>query len=353
LVSVGVIGCGYWGPNLIRNFGQIGDCRVVSCSDLSDERLKHVKNLHPNIRTTKDYMEIINDKKIDAVAIATPASMHFDMAKKALLNNKHVLIEKPMTNNAERAEELIAIAKERKKVLMVDHTFEYTSPVRKIKDMVENSELGKIFSIDMIRVNLGIFQKDINVIWDLAPHDISILLFLLKKMPVSVKADGIGHIQNGIADDAHLTLKFPEKIMAHIHVSWLNPLKIRKITVVGSRKMLVYDDTEQSGKIKIYDKGVALERNSVPRDRYYDTWEEFRLVYRSGDVDIPKLEEKEPLNAMCRHFIECIKSGKTPVSDGISGLRVVKVIEALQESLKGSGKEIFIDAKESYVNTVN
>ena len=346
MVNIGVIGCGYWGPNLIRNFEQIGECKVISCSDLSDERLEHVKKLYPHIKTTKDYMEIINDRKIDAVAIATPVSKHFEMAKKALLGNKHTLIEKPITHNAENAKELIEIAKNRKKVLMVDHTFEYTSAVSKIKEIINNNELGRILSIDMIRVNLGLFQKDINVIWDLAPHDISILLFLIKQMPISVKADGMDHIQNGIADDAHLTLKFPGKLMAHMHVSWLDPLKIRKITIVGNKKMLVYDDTEQSEKIKIYDKGVTLERNSIPGDKYYDTWEEFNLVYRRGDVDIPKLDEGEPLNAMCRHFIECIKTGNTPVSDGISGLRVVKVIEALQESLKNQGREVFLDAKE-------
>lgn len=346
MVNIGVVGCGYWGPNLIRNFGQIKECKVMSCSDLSEDRLNHIKNLHPDIKTTKDYMDIINDKKIDAIVIATPVSTHFGIAKKALLNGKHVLIEKPITNSSENAKELIEIAKKQKKVLMVDHTFEYTSAVNKIKEMIDNNNLGRILSIDMIRVNLGLFQKDINVIWDLAPHDISILLFLIGQMPISVKADGMDHVQSGIADDAHITLKFPDKIMAHMHVSWLDPLKIRKITIVGNKKMLVYDDVEQSEKIKIYDKGVTLEKNKIPGDKYYDTWEEFRMVYRRGDVDAPKLEEKEPLNVMCRHFIDCIKTGKAPISGGISGLRVVKVIEALQESLKSHGKEIVIDTKE-------
>ena len=344
MVNIGVIGCGYWGPNLIRNFSQIEGCKVLWCSDLREERLSHMKEIYPNIKTTKDCMDIINDRNVDAVAIATPVSGHFGIAKKALMSGKHALIEKPITNNAKDAKELIEIAKKSKKVLMVDHTFEYTSAVSKIKEIIGSGELGRVLSIDMIRVNLGLFQKDINVVWDLAPHDISILLFAMKKMPVSVKADGMDHIQNGIADDAHLTLKLPDKIMAHMHVSWLDPLKIRKITIVGNKKMLVYDDTEQNGKIKIYDKGVILEKSSMPKDRYYDTWEEFRLVYKSGDVSIPKLEEKEPLNVMCRHFIECINTGKKPTSDGIAGLRVVQVIEALQESLKNNGKEIFLDA---------
>lgn len=343
MVNIGVIGCGYWGPNLIRNFSQIKDCKVLWCADLRDDRLSHMKELYPNIKTTKNYIDIINDNEVDAIAIATPVSKHFEMAKKALANNKHTLIEKPITDNAENVKELIKIAEKNKKVLMVDHTFEYTSSVNKIKEIINNGELGKILSIDMIRVNLGLFQKDINVIWDLAPHDISILLFLMKMMPISVKADGMDHIQKDIVDDAHLTLKFPDKVMVHMHVSWLDPLKIRKITIVGNKKMLVYDDTEQNEKIKIYDKGVTLEKNNIPKDKYYDTWEEFKLVYRSGDVYTPKLEEKEPLNVMCSHFIDCIKTRKTPISDGIAGLRVVQVIEALQESLKNQGKEVFIN----------
>lgn len=344
MVNVGVIGCGYWGPNLIRNFNQINNCRVLWCADLRDERLSHMKEIYPNIKITKNYMDIINDKNVTAIAIATPVSKHFEIAKKALLSNKHTLIEKPITHNAEDAKELVKIAKKNKKILMVDHTFEYAAAMNKIKEIIKNDELGKILSIDMIRVNLGLFQKDINVIWDLAPHDISILLFLMKRMPISVKADGMDHIQKGIVDDAHLTLKFPDKIMVHIHVSWLDPLKIRKITIVGNKKMLVYDDTGQNGKIKIYDKGVNLEKNNMPKDKYYDTWEEFKLVYRSGETYAPKIEDKEPLNVMCSHFIDCIKTGKTPISDGIAGLKVVQVIEALQKSIKNQGKEVFLNA---------
>lgn len=343
MVNIGVIGCGYWGPNLIRNFSKIEECRVLWCSDLRDDRLNHMKELYPGIKATKNYMDIINDKNVDAVAISTPVSRHFEQAKAALLSNKHVLIEKPMTNNAEDAKELIKISNENKKVLMIDHTFEYAPAVNKIREIIENNDLGKILTIDMIRVNLGLFQKDINVIWDLAPHDISILMFLLKKMPVSVKAEGMDYVQKGISDDAHLTLKFPEEIMAHMHVSWLDPLKIRKVTIVGNKKMLVYDDTEQNEKVRIYDKGVALERNNAPKDKYYDTWEEFRLVYRSGEIHAPKIADKEPLSVMCRHFIECIKTKKNPTSDGLSGLRVIEVIEALQESLRNQGKEVFLD----------
>src|SRR3989338_688969 len=342
MVKIGVIGCGYWGPNLIRNFSSIEECQVLWCSDLREERLNHMKQLYPDIKTTKNYLDIIKDKNVDAVAIATPVSMHYGQAKISLENNKHVLVEKPLTSNPEHAKELIKIAEKNRKVLMVDHTFEYTSAVNEMKELLQKDELGKIFTIDMIRVNLGLFQKDINVIWDLAPHDASILLFLMGKMPLSVRAEGMAHVQNGIEDDAHLTLKFPERITAYIHVSWLDPLKIRKMTIVGNKKMLVYDDTEQNEKIKIYDKGVTLEKNSLPKDEYYDTWEEFRLVYRSGGVLMPKLDNKEPLNAMCSHFIDCIKNRKKPVSDGYSGLRVIQVIEAMQESLKNKGKEVFL-----------
>ena len=287
-------------------------------------------------------MEVIEDKNVHAVAIATPVSTHFELAKTALQNNKHVLVEKPLADNSEHAKELIEIAEKNKKIMMVDHTFEYASAINKIKGVLEAGELGKLFTIDMIRVNLGLFQKDINVVWDLAPHDISILLFLLGRMPTSVKADGMAYILENIEDDAHITLKFPDKITTHMHVSWLDPLKIRKTTIVGNKKMLVYDDTEQTEKIKIFDKGVTLEKNNLPKDEYYATWEEFRLVYRRGEAKVPVLDNKEPLNVMCRHFAECIKNNKKPLSDGLSGLRVVQVIEAIQESLRSKGKDVFL-----------
>tara|TARA_Y100000310_G_scaffold345466_1_gene465307 strand:- start:17401 stop:18438 length:1038 start_codon:yes stop_codon:yes gene_type:complete len=343
MVNIGVIGCGYWGPNLIRNLNSIRRGNVKWCSDLRDDRLNHMKKLYPEINITKNYMDLVNDKEIDAIAIATPVSTHFEFAKAALQSNKHVLVEKPLTENSKHAEELVDLANKNSKVLMVDHTFEYTPAVNKIKDILEEGELGNIFTMDMIRVNLGLFQKDINVVWDLAPHDISILLFLIKKLPLSVKAEGMSYILNDIQDDVHITLKFADDVMVHMHVSWLDPLKIRKMTIVGNKKMLVYDDTEQKDKIKIFDKGVTLEKNELPKGQYYDTWEEFNLVYREGKTKVPELGNEEPLNVMCSHFIDCINNGKKPVSDGTSGLRVVKVIEAIQESLKNKGKEIFLD----------
>lgn len=340
MINIGVIGCGYWGPNLIRNFSNISESKVLYCCDLSSDRLDHIKSKYPDVIATKDYKEILDDDKVDAIAIATNVTSHYDLAKEALEKGKHVLIEKPLTGKSLHAIELIDLAKSKNKVLMVDHTFEYTSAVNKIRDIIQNDELGDIFTIDIIRVNLGLFQKDINVIWDLAPHDISILNFILKEQPISVRAFGESYIQDGIEDDARLILKYPGKILANIHVSWLDPCKIRKTTIVGNKKMLVYEDTLPKDKIKIFDKGVTIKKNNLPKDKYYDTFEEFQMVYRTGDMTAPKLDETEPLKVMCSHFLDCIQNNKTPITDGLSGLNVVKVIEAAQESIKNNGAEI-------------
>lgn len=342
MITIGIIGCGYWGPNIARNFNSIEGASVKYCCDLDDERLRHMKSLYPEIATTKDYMELINDEMLDAVAIITPVSTHYKFAREALDRGKHVLVEKPITNNSEHAQELIRLAISNKKILMVDHTFEYTAAVNKVKEIIKSGEMGRIFTIDMIRVNLGLFQKDINVIWDLAPHDISILNYVLGRIPESVRAFGEDFIQKGIEDDARIIIKYPDNITANLHVSWLDPCKIRKATIVGSKKMLVYDDIEQHNKIKMFDKGVELKTNSLPKDGYYDTWEEFRLTYRRGEEKFVKIEYKEPLKEMAEHFIDCIISGKRPRSDGFSGLNVVKAIEAAQESLKKEGKEILV-----------
>src|SRR3990172_1743936 len=305
---VGVLGLGYWGPNLVRNFlAQKEVSKVIGC-DIRDDRLKHIANRFPSVNLINDCDKLMNGEA-DIIVIATPVDSHYKASKKALESGKHIWVEKPFTSTSAQAEELIELAVRKNLKIFVDHTFIYNGAVRKMKELVENGELGNIIYFDSERVNLGLFQKDINVVWDLAPHDISILLFLIGKMPLSVRAEGMDFVQKGIEDDVHLTLKFPENIMAYMHVSWLDPLKIRKMTIVGNKKMLVYDDTEQTEKIKVYDKGVALEKSSLPKDRYYDTWEEFKLVYRSGDVLIPKLDSKEPLNAMCGHFIDCIKNG--------------------------------------------
>ncbi len=342
-MKLGIIGCGYWGPNLIRNFNSIPGIEVSFCSDLNEGRLNHIKDLYPAITATKDYAQILARDEIGAVIISTPIETHYKIARDALNAGKHVLVEKPITSNSSGAMELIALAEKNKKVLMVDHTFEYSSPVRKIKEIISSGELGDIFTIDMIRVNLGLFQEKVNVIWDLAPHDISMLLYYLDTMPLSVRAIGESYIREGIEDDAHLNMSFQGKVCANLHVSWLDPLKIRRTSIVGNKKMLVFDDVSQDEKIKIYDKGVVIKKNNVPRQPYYDTYEEWVLTYRSGEVTIPKIENKEPLSVMANHFIDCIKNNKKPLTDGYCGLKTVKVLEAAQKSLKSDGKKISIE----------
>jgi len=342
-MKLGIIGCGYWGPNLIRNFNNIRDTEMVYCADIDDSRLSHVKKLYPRISVIKNYKEMLDKKDIDAVIVATPIETHYKIAKDILNADKHVLIEKPLTNNSKEAMDLIKTAEKNKKILMVDHTFEYSAPVRKIKGIIDNGELGKIFTIDMIRVNLGLFQEKVNVIWDLAPHDVSMLIYYLEDIPLTARAIGQSYIREGIEDDAHITLEFKDKIMANMHVSWLDPCKIRRTTIVGNKKMLVFDDIAQDEKIKIYDKGVTVQKNNIPKQPYYDTYEQWVLTYRSGDVYAPKIENKEPLNVMAAHFIDCIKTNKKPISDGYSGLRVVKVIESAQKSLKNSGVKVAVE----------
>ncbi len=342
MINVGVIGCGYWGPNIIRNFNQIDECNMKICCDLDENRLKNIKELYPDIKTTKNYKDLINNKDVDAIAIATPVFTHFNFAKEALEAGKHVLIEKPITSTSQEAQKLIDLAKEKQKVLMVDHTFEYSGPVNKIKELIEKDELGKIYTIDLVRVNLGLFQQDINVIWDLTPHDISILIYLLKKSPVSVRAIAESYIQPKIEDSAYITLRFPDQTMANLHVSWLDPCKIRRTTIVGSKKMLVYDDVEINEKIKIYDKGVSFKTIEKAKPKHWNTYKEFQYMYREGDVRVPEIDLKEPLQIMIKHFLDCIENNKTPRSDGLSGLQVIKVIEAAQLSLKQNGAEVKI-----------
>jgi predicted dehydrogenase len=339
-VKIGVIGCGYWGPNLIRNFIQSNKVRELICCDLDQKRLARMKVLYPSITTTAKYEELLNMNDLDGVAIATPVKFHHPLAKEFLLKGKHVFIEKPITDSYESALELVKIAEEKKVRLMVGHTFEYTAAVNKIKEVVESGELGKILYISCIRVNLGLFQPDINVVWDLAPHDISIILYIMGEIPESVNCQGKAHFKNGIEDVATTTLNFKNGLIAFIHNSWLDPNKIRRTTIVGSRKMLVYDDIEPQEKIKIYDKGV-----DVPP--YYDTFAEFQLSYRYGDIYSPRIEDYEPLKKLSEHFLDCIRDGKNPHTDGQNGLRVVSILEAACKSLKHSGKAIAVQtAKE-------
>jgi predicted dehydrogenase len=331
-LSIAVIGCGYWGPNLIRNFNQLPNCNMKICCDLNEEKLQRMRTLYPEIQTTTSLEDILSDSAIDAVVIATPVFMHKEIAMKCLLHDKHVMVEKPMASSSDECIEMIRLAKDRNRVLMVGHTFEYTAAVNKAKEIIDSGELGEILYISCVRVNLGLFQPDINVIWDLAPHDISIILYLLDKLPVSVNGQGKAHFKEDIEDVATITLNFENGAIAFIHNSWLDPDKIRRITIVGSKKMLVYDDINPNEKIKIYDKGVEAPP-------YYDTFAEFQFSYRYGDIYIPKFNEYEPLRKECGHFLESIRTGKTPKSDGYSGLKVVSILETANKSLRSDGSK--------------
>jgi predicted dehydrogenase len=334
-MKLAVIGCGYWGPNLVRNFLQSNKVEELICCDLDPKRLQRMKMLYPSIRVVSDYAELLDMPDLDAVAIATPVKTHHPLAKEFLTKGKHVFIEKPLTHSYETAVDLVMLADEHCRTLMVGHTFEYTAAVNKVKSIVENGELGKILYISCTRVNLGLFQPDINVVWDLAPHDISTILYIMGDPPVSVNCQGKAHFRPGIEDVASTTLNFKNGVIAFIHSSWLDPNKIRRTTIVGSKKMLVYDDIEPQEKIKIYDKGIE-----VPP--YYDTFADFQFSYRYGDIHSPRIEDYEPLRKECDHFLACIEKGACPLSDGYSGLRVVSILEAASKSLKLSGKSVQI-----------
>jgi predicted dehydrogenase len=331
LRGVAVVGLGYWGPNWVRNFqqGQFAK-RIVAC-DLDETRRAHVSQLYSDLETTSRFEDILSDPDIEGIVVATPVSTHYSMARRALEANKSVLVEKPLATSSQEAEELLRLARERKKILMVGHTFEYSAPVLKMREIIASGELGDVFYVSSVRANLGLFQRDVNVTWDLATHDISIILSLMGgRMPEAVSCQGESHYGNGVEDVAMLTLRFERNIIAFVHVSWLDPDKIRRTTVVGSRKMLVYDDLATQEKIRIYDKGVTAQK-------YYDTFGDFQFSYRYGDIKIPRIEEREPLRCECEHFVKCIRTGATPTTDGANGLRVVSVLEAANYSLRRGG----------------
>lgn len=335
MLNIAVVGCGYWGPNLIRNFGSLSECRVKYVCDINTDRLAHIKKLNPSVEATSRFDDVVNDPDIDAVTIATPVCLHFDMAKACLQAGKHTLVEKPMANSVRECEELIELAKSHNVTLMVGHTFVFSTPVRKIKEIVASGELGEIQYINSRRLNLGLFQKDINVAWDLAPHDISIILYVLNKAPVSVNCQGKSHVTDGIEDVTNMTLNFTNGAFATIQSSWLDPNKVRETMFVGKKKMLVYDDLEPIEKIKIYDKRVELPP-------HYDTYAEFQYSYHYGGMYAPFLKLVEPLKVECEHFLNCIKNGKESESGGLEGLRVVQVLEAATVSLRNGGGRVDI-----------
>jgi predicted dehydrogenase len=326
-IKVGVIGYGYWGPNLTRNLFELAESDLVGIADMSENRLKQAQSRYPNLTFVKDHQELFR-QGIQAAVIATPPATHYPIAKDCLEHDLNVLVEKPLTLKSEHAEELIKLADEKKLTLMVGHTFEYNSAVHALKKYIESEFLGQIYYVDAARLNLGLFQRDTNVLWDLAPHDISILLYLLGKRPLSVAAQGSTFIFKGIHDVVYMNLIFPDNISAHVHVSWLEPCKVRRITVVGSKKMVVYNDVENETKIKIYDKGV----DTLPEDTA--GFGEFHCNYRTGDITIPNIRFVEPLRQECQHFLDCIINHTEPCSCGREGLEVVKILEAAQLSLK-------------------
>ena len=332
-VKVGVIGYGYWGPNLARNFYELPSSDLVAIADTKEDRLKQAESRYPQIIVTKDYRDLF-EMGLDAVVISTPPITHYPIGKECLEHNLHVLVEKPMTLKSEHADELSCLAEEKGLTLMVGHTFEYNSAVHALKRYIDSGELGDIYYLDAARLNLGLFQRDSNVLWDLAPHDISILLYLLGENPTSVSAQGNPCVFNGIYDVAYLNLNFPHNISAHVHVSWLDPCKVRRITVVGSKKMVVYNDIENESKIKIYDKGVDAPE-------YTNNFGEFHCNYRSGDITIPNIRFAEPLRQESQHFIDSIINHTAPTSGGRDGLAVVKILEAAQHSImNGQTKEV-------------
>lgn len=333
MIRIGLIGYGYWGPNLARNFNNNPDLEISAICDFSTDRLKAASKLYPHIDVVKDADEIFKDTTLDAIGVATPVSTHFDLAKKALLADKHVWLEKPMTEKVEQGEELIELAQKKNKVLLVDHTFVYTGAVRKIKEIVEKGELGDLIYYDSIRVNLGLFQQDVDVIWDLAPHDISIMDYLMPFKKLSVSATGSHYYGNGVIPKALLTIYMEDNRIAHINVSWVSPVKIRQTLIGGTSKMILYDDNQPSEKIKIYDKGVDL----------YETKEKLyhlKVQYRVGDMYAPKVEDHEALAFETRHFADCLLNGKKPLTDGTAGLEVVKVLVASNQSLAKNGTPV-------------
>jgi predicted dehydrogenase len=333
-VKIAIIGFGYWGPNLLRNFSALDSCKVEMVSDFRPERLSIVKKNYPAVKTTTNADDIFNDLTIDAVIIATPVFSHFELAKKALENNKHVLIEKPMTASSADAQYLIDLAIKKNKILMVDHTFLYTGAVQKIKQLVDSGDIGKVNYFDSTRINLGLFQSDVNVLWDLAPHDISILTHLISEKPYSINATGISHTNNGIENIAYMSVNFQSGTIAHFNCSWSSPVKIRLTLVGGDKKMIVFNDMEPTEKIKLYDTGYSVKTDEEKQRILVD--------YRAGDIFIPKVHTSEALTLMATDFVNAVTKGTAPVSDCYLGLEVVKILEGAQKSIKQKGKEIIL-----------
>ncbi|MGB8540605.1 MAG: Gfo/Idh/MocA family oxidoreductase [Candidatus Acidiferrales bacterium] len=330
VLKVGVIGYGYWGPNIVRNFHGQERSRVVAVCDKSPKSLQRVRMAFPDMPTTSDFGELLTSPEIDAVAVVTPVWTHFELAKTALENGKHVFVEKPFTCTTAQAEELIELADRKHLKIMVDHTFLFTGTVKRMKELIDDGTLGELYYYDSTRVNLGLFQHDVNVLWDLAPHDLSIMDYLIKEKPEAVVATGERHL-NGVADIAFMTLYYPNNMIGHINVNWLSPVKVRTTLIGGEKKMMVWNDLEADEKLKVYDKGVQMNGDGVYQ---------LLVSYRSGDMWAPRVEQVEALKMEAAYFVDCIMNDKTPFNDGVAGLHVVRMLEAADQSLQQKGKII-------------
>lgn len=330
-LKIGVIGYGYWGPNLVRNFAEVDGIEIKWCADKVAARRALVKKRYPFIKTAESADEIFSDPEVDAVVIATPVTSHYLLVRRALERGKHVLVEKPMTQTVQEAEELLELADKSGLVLMVDHTFIYTGAVRKMKEILEDGVLGEPHYFDSVRVNLGLFQHDIDVLWDLGPHDLSILTYLIQEPPKFVSATGADHTGSGLCDIVYMTVHFPDNLIAHFHVNWLSPVKIRQTLIGGSRRMLVYNDMEPSEKVRVYDRGIRVTTENI-----YSTL----IDYRMGDVWAPKLDNREALSLECAHFLECVRFNKVPRTSAAAGLTVVRLLEAAAKSMGAGGARI-------------
>ena len=337
MIGVGVIGYGYWGPNLVRNFSECRGAAVRAVCDREPGRLRQVERRYPGVAVTTSASEMCADPSVDAVVIATPVEHHFDLAMQALRAGKHVLVEKPMASSSEQAARLIDEAATRKLVLMVDHTFVYTGAVRKMRELTQAGELGEIYYYDSVRINLGLFQHDVNVVWDLAVHDLSIMDYVLDQRPVAVSATGLSHVAGRPQNIAYLTMFFETNMIAHVHVNWLSPVKVRRTLLGGSRRMVMFDDLEASEKLKVYDRGISL--NPGQENKY-----QMLVGYRTGDMWAPQVAVTEALSVEASHFVECVTGGVTPTTDGQAGLRVVRLLEAASESMAGQGQLVSVEA---------
>jgi predicted dehydrogenase len=334
MIRFGVIGYGYWGPNIVRNIRSLPNAQVVAVCDQRDSALAKVKAAHPDIRVTTDPEDLLTATDIDAIAVITPVWTHYELAKKALLNGKHAFVEKPFTSSSWQAKELIELAERKNLQIMVDHTFLFTGAVRKIHQLITDGTMGKLYYYDSTRVNLGLFQHDVNVIWDLAPHDLSVVDFLIGEAPEAIVATGESHL-NGLTDVAYLTAYYPDNVIAHINVNWLSPVKVRTTLIGGENKMLVWNDLEADEKIKVYDRGVNMTNRD--REGVYD----LLISYRSGDMWAPKVESLEALKSELSYFVGCIENQERPINDGVAGLRIVQMLEAAEKSLSKKGEVVY------------